>query len=153
MLEAGKKAPGFTAPTDGGEKLKLSDLKGRKVVLYFYPKDDTPGCTKEAVEFTAAKSAFDKAGAVIVGVSPDTTAKHEKFKDKHSLDVILVSDEDRKICEAYGVWVEKKNYGRTYMGVERSTFLIDEKGKLAKIWRKVRVKGHVEQVLASAQAL
>ena len=151
-LSVGDKAPAFTLATDGGGKFALSKADG-PVVLYFYPKDDTPGCTTEAIDFTAALPQFEKLGVQVVGVSKDTVAKHDKFKAKHNLGITLVSDEDGKLCEKYGVWVEKKNYGRTYMGIERSTFLIDDKGKIAAIWRKVRVKGHVEKVLEAAKAL
>lgn len=153
MAEIGDKAPTVSAPTDGGGTFKSSAMKGKPFVLYFYPKDDTPGCTNEAIDFTAHMAAFTKAGVAVFGVSPDSVARHDKFKAKHDLAVTLISDEDKAICEAYGVWVEKKNYGRTYMGVERSTFLIDAKGKIANAWRKVRVKGHVQAVLEAAQSL
>lgn len=153
MPELGKKAPAFTMPTDGGGKISLKDLKGQKVVLYFYPKDDTPGCTKEACGFRDALPDFSKIDAVIIGVSKDTVAKHDKFKEKYDLPFTLASDEDGKVCEAYGTWVEKSMYGRKYMGIERATFLIDEKGVLRGEWRKVKVKGHVEEVLDAAQAL
>jgi len=152
-LKEGDKAPDFDAPTDGGGKLKLSGLKGRKVVLYFYPKDDTPGCTKEACGFRDNLKAFGKADAEIVGVSRDSEAKHGKFKEKYELPFTLVSDADGKICEAYGTWVEKSMYGRKYMGIDRATFLIDEKGVVRKIWRKVKVPGHVEEVLEAAKGL
>ena len=147
----GAKAPNFSMDSTQGP-IKLADFKGRMLVLYFYPKDDTPGCTTEAKDFTALAKDFAKAGAAVVGVSRDTLAKHEKFAGKHELDVILGSDEDGKVCEAYGVWVEKQNYGRTYMGIERSTFLIGADGKLIRIWRKVRVKGHAEDVLEAAKS-
>ncbi len=153
MVEPGKKAPAFTMPTDGGGKISLKDLTGQKVVLYFYPKDDTPGCAKEACGFRDALPDFSKIDAVIIGVSKDTVAKHDKFKDKYDLPFTLASDEDGKVCEAYGTWVEKNMYGRKYMGIERATFLIDEKGILRGEWRKVKVKGHVEEVLEAAQAL
>ncbi len=153
MTDVGKSAPAFTAPTDSGGKIALKDLKGQKVVLYFYPKDDTPGCTTEAIDFSKQIKAFDKLGAVVLGVSKDTVAKHDKFKDKHNLKVTLVSDEDGKICEKYGVWVEKMNYGRKYMGIERSTFLIDDKGKVRNVWRKVKVKGHCDAVLEALKEL
>jgi len=153
MAELGKKAPAFTMPTDGGGKISLKDLKGQKVVLYFYPKDDTPGCTKEACGFRDALPDFSKIDAVIIGVSKDTVAKHDKFKDKYDLPFTLASDEDGKVCEAYGTWVEKSMYGRKYMGIDRSTFLIDDQGVLRGEWRKVKVKGHVEEVLEAAQAL
>jgi len=149
----GRKAPDFTAATDGGGKVKLSALRGGPVVLYFYPKDDTSGCTREAIEFTANLKAFKKLGATVVGISPDSAAKHDKFKAKHDLGVTLAADEDKKICERYGVWVEKSMYGRKYMGVDRSTFLIDGDGNVAKVWRKVKVPGHVDEVLAAAKAL
>lgn len=153
MIETGKVAPDFTAPTDGGGKLNLKSLRGKAVVLYFYPKDDTPGCTKEAIAFTEQIKAFEKAGATIIGVSKDTVAKHDKFRDKHGLKVTLVSDEDGKICEKYGVWVEKNMYGRKYMGIERATFLIDAKGKVRNIWRKVKVAGHSDAVLEAVKEL
>jgi len=153
MLETGKKAPAFSIETGEGSKTTLKDLNGKKVILYFYPKDDTPGCTKEAIEFSADLAKFKRANAVVIGVSRDPLAKHLKFKDKHDLKVILGSDESGAVTEKYGVWVEKKNYGRTYMGIERSTFLIDEKGVIRQIWRKVRVAGHVEDVLNAAKAL
>jgi peroxiredoxin Q/BCP len=147
MLEEGKKAPDFTLPGDGNDKIKLSALKGKPAVVYFYPKDDTPGCTKEAIAFTELLPEFDKAGATIIGISPDSVAAHDKFIAKHELGVRLAADEDNKVIDKYGVWVERTNYGRKYMGVERSTFLIDSKGKIAKIWRKVRVPGHAQAVL------
>jgi len=153
MVELGKKAPAFKMPTDGGGTVALKDLKGQKVVLYFYPKDDTPGCTKEACGFRDALPDFSKVDAVIIGVSKDTVAKHDKFKAKYELPFTLASDEDGAVCEAYGTWVEKNMYGRKYMGIERATFLIDEKGVLRGEWRKVKVKGHVEDVLETAQAL
>ena len=153
MVELGKKAPAFKMPTDGGGTVALKDLKGQKVVLYFYPKDDTPGCTKEACGFRDALPDFSKIDAVIIGVSKDTVAKHDKFKAKYELPFTLASDEDGAVCEAYGTWVEKNMYGRKYMGIERATFLIDEKGVLRGEWRKVKVKGHVEDVLETAQAL
>jgi peroxiredoxin Q/BCP len=147
MLEEGKKAPDFTLPGDGNDKIKLSALKSKPAVVYFYPKDDTPGCTKEAIAFTELLPEFDKAGATIIGISPDSVAAHDKSIAKHELGVRLAADEDKKVIDKYGVWVEKTNYGRKYMGVERSTFLIDSKGKIAKIWRKVRVPGHAQAVL------
>lgn len=151
-LKPGDPAPPFDLPTAGGGSVSLADLKGRRVVLYFYPKDDTPGCTQEALSFTEKAKAFASAKAVVVGVSRDSVAKHEKFSAKHSLNLVLASDEDGAVCEAYGVWTEKTLYGRKFMGIERSTFLIDEKGKLAHIWRKVRVPGHVEEVLKEVKA-
>jgi len=153
MAELGKKAPAFTLPTDDGGMISLKDLKGQKVVLYFYPKDDTPGCTKEACGFRDALPDFSQIDAVIIGVSKDSVARHDKFKAKYDLPFTLASDEDGKVCEAYRTWVEKSLYGRKYMGIDRATFLIDEKGVLREEWRKVKVKGHVEEVLAAAQAL
>jgi len=152
-ISEGDRAPDFTLPRDGGDTVSLKDFKGKKVVLYFYPKDDTPGCTTEAKDFTADAKAFEKAGAVIIGVSRDSVKRHDNFKAKHALSVILASDEEGKMLEDYGVWVEKMNYGRKYMGIERSTFLIDDKGKVQKVWRKVRVKGHAAEVLSCLQAL
>ena len=151
--EIGAPAPDFTLPADGGQTVALADLRGKKVVLYFYPKDDTPGCTKEAIAFTEHRAAFEDAGATIFGLSKDTVAKHDKFIAKHSLGIPLLSDEDGQVVEAYGSWVEKSMYGKTYMGIDRSTFLIDETGVLRQVWRKVKVKGHVEEVLAAVQAL
>ncbi len=153
MVEVGQKAPDFKMNTDGAGEVSLKGLKGKKVVLYFYPKDDTPGCTKEACGFRDSLPDFSKVDAEIVGVSKDTVAKHDKFKAKHELNFLLGSDEDGSVCEAYGTWVEKSMYGRKYMGIERATFLIDEKGVLQNVWRKVKVKGHVDEVLAAAQAL
>jgi peroxiredoxin Q/BCP len=150
---AGDKAPDFELPDDSGGKLSLKTFKGQKLVLYFYPKDDTSGCTKEAIDFNALKAAFHKAGTAIVGVSPDTAASHAKFKTKHKLELALASDEPKTVLEAYGVWVEKSMYGRKYMGVERTTFLIDSKGKIAAVWNKVKVPGHAEAVLKAAEAL
>src|SRR5688572_14355228 len=141
-LEPGQTAPNFNLPRDGGGMLALAELQGKKVVLYFYPKDDTSGCTAESIDFSARKPEFEKAGAIIIGMSPDSVKKHDKFKAKHGLEIDLVADEERKTLEAYGVWVEKSMYGRKYMGVERSTFLIDADGNIAKIWRKVKVPGH-----------
>ncbi|MGI9425633.1 MAG: peroxiredoxin [Hyphomicrobiaceae bacterium] len=153
MLDEGKKAPDFKLPKDGGETLHLANRKGRYVVLFFYPKDDTSGCTKEAIAFTSLASEFDSLGADIVGLSPDSVASHDKFKAKHDLTVDLAADEEKKVLEKYGVWVEKSMYGRKYMGVERTTVLIDPKGKIAKIWRKVKVPGHAEAVLAALREL
>lgn len=152
-LQIGDMAPQFELPRDGGGSLKLSDFRGRPVVLYFYPKDDTTGCTSEAVDFSRLKPEFDTIGAVVIGLSPDSVRKHDKFKAKHGLTVDLVSDEERKIIEAYHLWVEKQLYGRRYMGVERATYLIERDGKLAQIWRKVRVRGHAEAVLEAARKL
>jgi peroxiredoxin Q/BCP len=152
-LEVGDKAPDFDLPRDGGGSLRLSDFMGRPVVLYFYPQDDTTSCTSEAISFSQLRSQFAEAGAAVIGLSPDSTKKHDKFKAKHGLDVDLVADEQRKAIQAYGLWVEKQMYGRRYMGVERATFLIGPEGRIARIWRKVRVKGHAEAVLQAVQAL
>ena len=152
-LSEGDTAPDSTMPTDGGGTIRLSDLKGKPVILYFYPKDDTPGCTKEACGFRDSLPDFSGAGATVIGVSKDTVAKHDKFKAKYDLTFPLASDEDGAVCEAYGTWVEKSMYGRKYMGIDRATFLIDGDGKLAKIWRKVKVPGHVEDVLAAVKSL
>jgi peroxiredoxin Q/BCP len=151
--ETGNTAPDIHLPTDNGEDMTLSDLRGRKVVLFFYPKDDTNGCTKEAVAFSGLLDAFREAGAEIYGISPDSIASHAKFRKKHDLTVPLLSDEDRTAAEAYGVWKEKKMYGKSYMGVERSTFVIDEQGNIAQAWRKVKVPGHAEAVLEAVRAL
>lgn len=147
----GGRAPDFSMDSTQGP-IKLDDFKGRMLVLYFYPKDDTPGCTTEAKDFTSLAKDFSKAGATVVGVSRDSMARHEKFAGKHDLDLILASDEDGKVCEAYGVWVEKQNYGRTYMGIERATFLIGPDKKVIRIWSKVRVKGHAEDVLSAVKS-
>ncbi len=152
-LQEGDMAPDFTLPTDGEGAFTLSENRGKKVVLFFYPKDDTPGCTKEAIGFSEKLAEFQKAGAIVVGMSPDPVKKHDKFRDKHSLSVPLISDEEKSALEAYGVWVEKSMYGKTYMGVERSTVLIDDEGKIAKLWRKVKVPGHVDAVLEAVEAL
>jgi peroxiredoxin Q/BCP len=153
MALEGQKAPDFDLPTDGGARIKLSKLKGQPVVVYFYPKDDTSGCTKEAQAFTALAPEFDKAGVRVIGISPDSVASHAKFRSKYDLGIDLVADEEKKAIEAFGVWVEKSMYGKKYMGVDRSTFLIDGKGTIARAWRKVKVPGHAEEVLEAAQAL
>ena len=152
-LTTGQNAPDFELPRDEGGTRSLADLRGKIVVLYFYPKDDTSGCTAQAIDFSALKQDFDKAGAVVVGMSPDSVKSHAKFRSKHGLAVELVADEERKALEAYGVWVEKSMYGRKYMGVERSTFLIDRDGQIARIWRKVKVPGHAQEVLDAARGL
>ena len=152
-LEPGDKAPSFALETDGGGRVTLASLKGHPFVLYFYPKDDTSGCTKEAIDFTAAKKKFDGLGVAVVGVSKDTALSHDKFKAKHKLKVTLASDPETKMAGAYGVWVEKSMYGRKYMGMERATFLVDAKGVIRNIWRKVKVPGHAEAVLAAAKLL
>lgn len=153
MLQDGEIAPDFSLHDDAGSTVRLSKLKGRPVVVYFYPKDDTSGCTQEAKDFSCLADDFGKAGAEVIGVSPDSAASHKKFKTKHNLPLRLLADENKDAANAYGVWVEKSMYGRKYMGVERSTFLIDSKGKLARSWRKVKVPGHAEEVLAAVKAL
>ena len=150
VLTEGDPAPDFALPRDGGDIVKLSDFADGALVIFFYPRDDTRGCTKEAVGFTAAAADFAAAGVEILGGSKDTVAKHEKFRDKHGLGVPLLSDADGDMCERYGVWVEKSMYGKTYMGIERTTFLIGADGAIRKIWRKVKVPGHVDAVLAEA---
>ena len=152
-LAIGDIAPVFELSRDGGGTVSLKEFSGKPVVLYFYPKDDTEACTKEAISFTALLPEFEKAGASIIGVSPDTVKKHDKFAKKHNLSVILGSDEDTGLANLYGVWKEKSMYGRTYMGVERTTFLIGADGRIAKIWPKVKVAGHAEQVLESLKTL
>lgn len=153
MPDEGQAAPDFELTGDDGRLVRLGKLKGGPVVLYFYPKDDTSGCTAEAKAFTALADAFKTAGATIIGISPDSVASHQKFKKKHALSVNLVADESKSAAEAYGVWVEKSMYGRKYMGVERSTFLVDKGGRIAKVWRKVKVPGHADEVLAAVKAL
>ncbi|MFO0998552.1 MAG: thioredoxin-dependent thiol peroxidase [Alphaproteobacteria bacterium] len=150
-LKIGDRAPAITLPTDGGGTVRLSELKGKKVVLYFYPKDDTSGCTKEACEFRDAHKAFKKLGVEIIGVSKDSVERHDKFKEKYDLPFALGSDAEGKASAAYGTWIKKTLYGRNYMGMERATFLIDEKGVIRGMWRKVKVAGHVEEVLAAAK--
>lgn len=152
-IDVGDKAPDFTLPTDGGGEISLKKLKGNPVVVYFYPKDDTPGCTTEAKDFAAQYKKFAKAGAAIVGISKDSAKRHDNFKKKYALPFVLASDEDGVACEAFGVWVQKKLYGREYMGIERATFLIDAKGKIARVWHKVKVKGHADEVLAAVAEL
>ncbi|MFT6088901.1 peroxiredoxin [Sulfitobacter sp.] len=153
MPEISQPAPEFTAPVTGGGTVSLSGLRGKSIVLYFYPRDDTPGCTKEAIGFSEHLQAFKDAGAEVFGVSRDTMAKHDKFTAKHELTVPLLADEDGSLTESYGVWVEKNMYGKKSMGIERATFLIDGQGNIARIWRKVKVPGHVEEVLEAVQAL
>jgi peroxiredoxin Q/BCP len=152
-LAEGDPAPDFDLPTDGGGQTGLKELKGKAVVIYFYPKDDTSGCTAEAIAFNGLRAKFAAAGASVVGVSPDSAASHDKFKRKHDLKIALAADPGRSAIEAYGVWKEKSMYGRKYFGVERSTFLIRPDGRIARIWRKVKVPGHAEEVLAAAKAL
>jgi peroxiredoxin Q/BCP len=152
MLQAGDKAPAFDLPTDTG-RVSLASLKGKKIVLYFYPKDDTSGCTSEALQFSSEVEEFAKLGAVIVGVSKDSAASHAKFRLKHDLTVELAADTTGEIVETYGAWVEKSMYGRKYMGIDRSTFLIDADGVIREVWRKVKVPGHIKAVLTAARAL
>lgn len=152
-LAIGDKAPPFTLPRDGGEQVSLKDFKGRNLVLFFYPKADTPGCTTESIAFSKLRAAFAKTGTDIVGVSADSVAKQDKFKAKHKLTVPLGSDESKKMLEAYGAWGEKSMYGLKFIGVFRKTFLIGADGRIVKIWPKVKVKGHAEEVLAACQAL
>lgn len=152
-LTQGDIAPDFDLDADGGSRISLSALKGGPVVVYFYPKDNTPGCTKEAIAFTDQIDAFKACGATIVGISPDTARKHDNFIAKHSLAVRLGADTEKTTAEAYGVWVEKSMYGKKYMGVERATFLVDADGKIAQIWRKVKVPGHADAVLEAVKAL
>ncbi len=152
-IEAGQPVPDFTLPRDGGGMLGPQDFRGRKLVIYFYPKDDTRGCTTEALAFTARLADFEAAGAAVVGISKDSVKSHEKFCRKHGLGVPLLSDEDGEVVARFGVWVEKSMYGRTYMGIDRSTFLVDAQGIVARVWRKVSVPKHVDEVLAAAQAL
>ena len=153
MTDAGSPAPDFTLPRDGGEDVTLSALQPKPVVLFFYPKDDTSGCTKEAIAFTGLLPEFEAAGAVVYGISKDPVAKHEKFIAKHELGMPLLSDAESDVCEKYGTWVEKSMYGKKYMGIERSTFLIDGTGKIREAWRKVKVPGHAEAVLEAVRAL
>jgi peroxiredoxin Q/BCP len=152
-LAPGAKAPAFTLPRDGGGSVSLTDFAGRAVVLYFYPRADTPGCTKEAIDFSRLKGAFAKAGAEVLGVSADPVPAQDKFKAKHKLAIALASDEKHRMLEAYGVWQEKSMYGRKFMGIARMTFLIDADQRIARIWPKVSVAGHAEEVLAAVKAL
>lgn len=152
-LKIGDQAPDFTLPTDGNGEVTLSKFSGEKVVVYFYPKDNTPGCTKESCAFRDHKQGFDQLGVQIIGISKDSVKKHDNFKAKHELNFPLASDENSDVCERYGVWVEKSMYGKKYMGIERATFLIDENGQIAEIWRKVKVPGHVEAVRDAIEGL
>ncbi|HND50903.1 MAG TPA: thioredoxin-dependent thiol peroxidase [Pirellulaceae bacterium] len=152
-IEEGAKAPAFTATADDGKKVKLSEFKGKPVVLYFYPKDDTPGCTKEACAFRDRKEELTKLGAVVLGVSPDDVASHVKFREKYSLNFPLLADPDHSLAETYGAWREKNMYGKKSMGVQRSTYLIDGAGVVARVWKRVQVEGHDEQVLAALREL
>ncbi|MEQ8297264.1 MAG: peroxiredoxin [Nitratireductor sp.] len=151
--EIGQQAPDFDLPRDGGGSLKLSDLRGKPVIVYFYPKDDTSGCTTEGKDFSALLPEFEKAGATVIGISPDSAKSHDKFKAKHGLSVVLVADEDKSAIQDYGVWVEKSMYGRKFMGVERTTILIDKDGRVARVWNKVKVANHAAEVLEATKAL
>ena len=153
MPEYSDLAPNFTLPRDGGDTVSLADLRGDSVVLFFYPRDDTPGCTKESIGFSQTLQSFADAGVQVFGVSRDSVASHDKFVAKHELTTPLLSDEDGAMCEAYGVWKEKNMYGKKFMGIERSTFLIDQAGRIAKVWRNVKVPGHVKEVLEAARKL
>jgi thioredoxin-dependent peroxiredoxin len=153
MVDVGQMAPDASYDLAGGARGKISDFLGKKLVVYFYPKDDTPGCTKEAQGFTALMPDFEKAGAAVLGISKDSVKSHEKFAGKYGLSVVLGSDGDGSVCEAFGTWVEKSMYGKQYMGIERATFLIDASGKIAQVWRKVKVPGHAESVLEATRAL
>lgn len=153
MTEQGQPAPALDLPADNGGEVSLAALKGKPAVVYFYPKDDTTGCTREALDFTALAADFAALGVSVIGVSKDTVKKHDRFKAKHDLNLILASDEDGAACEAWGVWVQKKLYGREYMGIERASFLIDAEGKVARVWRNVKVAGHAQAVLDAARAL
>lgn len=153
MIDIGQTAPDFTLPQDGGADVTLSALRPAPVVLYFYPKDDTSGCTKEAIAFSGLLSEFEAAGARVFGISKDGVDKHGKFRTKHDLSVPLLSDEASDVCERYGTWTEKSMYGKKYFGIERSTFLIDGAGKVARVWRKVKVPGHAEEVLEAVRSL
>lgn len=153
MVDVSDTAPDFTLPRDGGETVTLSDFRGTAVVLFFYPRDDTSGCTRESIAFSGALPAFETTGTRVFGISKDSVKSHDKFVAKHGLTVPLLSDEAGTVCEDYGVWQEKSMYGKTYMGIVRSTFLIDAEGKVARVWRNVKVPGHVEEVLEAAQTL
>ena len=152
-LSVGAAAPDFELPASGGGTVSLASMKGKAVVLYFYPKDDTSGCTRQAIDFNRLRGEFVKANAEIVGVSPDSVASHDKFRSKHTLDIPLAADEEKAMLEAYGVWAEKSMYGRKYMGVERTTVLIGPDGRVARLWDKVKVAGHADEVLAAAKSL
>ncbi|SMO38185.1 peroxiredoxin Q/BCP [Balnearium lithotrophicum] len=152
-IEEGKRAPNFCLENDEGKKVCLEDFKGKWVVLYFYPKDNTPGCTKEAEDFSERTDEFDKLNAVVLGVSPDSVESHRKFKEKRNLKVTLLSDESKEILKTYGVWQKKKMYGREYFGVVRTTYLIDPEGTVRKVWKRVRVKGHADKVLETLRKL
>jgi thioredoxin-dependent peroxiredoxin len=153
VLKVGDRAPAFTLPATGGQSISLDGLKGRKAVIYFYPKDDTSGCTLEAQDFQALKPEFASADTEIIGISADSVKSHEKFGSKYGLDFSLASDESKTMLQAYGVWVEKSMYGRKYMGIERTTLLLDRDGTIVKIWPKVKVPGHAQEVLEAAKTL
>lgn len=153
VLQEGDKAPDFHLPRDGGGEVTLASFRGRKLVLYAYPKDDTTGCTQEAIDFNRLRRDFAACDTEVVGVSPDPAKRHDRFKQKHELGLTLLADESQILANAYGIWVEKSMYGRKFMGIERATFLIDTQGRIARIWRKVKVAGHAEEVLAAARAL
>lgn len=153
MLKEGDKAPAFSLPAGTGEKISLKELKGGMVVLYFYPKDLTPGCTQEACDFRDSRTAFKRLGAVVLGISRDSVASHQKFKARHELPFPLLADEEGKVCEAYGVWKEKSLYGRKFMGIERTTFVIGPDGRIARIFPKVKVKGHIDEVLEACRKI
>ncbi|WP_292023813.1 MULTISPECIES: peroxiredoxin [unclassified Brevundimonas] len=153
MIEQGHPAPALDLPTDGDGRVSLTALRGKPAVVYFYPKDDTTGCTREAQDFTALAADFAALGATVIGVSKDTVKKHDRFKAKYDLAVVLASDEDGAACEAWGVWVQKKLYGREYMGIERATFLVDADGRVARVWRYVKVADHAAAVLEAVKAL
>lgn len=153
MLTPGSAAPDFTLPRDGGGDVSLSALKGAPVIVYFYPKDNTPGCTTEALDFTAKQQDFADHSCTVLGISKDSVKKHDNFRDKHNLTVTLLSDADSDVCERYGVWKEKKMYGKTFWGIERTTLLIDSNGDVARVWNKVKVAGHVDEVLEALKAL
>lgn len=153
QIKPGNPAPDFTLPGSGENRISLSDYRGRIVVLFFYPKDDTSGCTAEAISFSELKAEFDTLGAAVIGLSPDSVKSHDRFRAKHQLTVDLASDEEKAVLQAYGVWVQKSMYGRKYMGVERTTVLIDRNGKIARVWNKVKVPGHAAEVLEAAKAL
>ena len=152
-LQSGDPAPDFQLPGDAGQRINLVSFAGKKLVLYFYPKDDTSGCTREAIDFNGLRAAFAEADTAVVGVSPDSPTSHDKFKAKYKIEFALASDENKNVCQAYGVWAEKSMYGRKYMGVERTTYLIDRTGRIAHVWPKVQVPGHAEAVLAAAREL
>lgn len=152
-LAKGDKAPDFTLPCDGGGSVSLSDYAGRPVIVYFYPKDDTPGCTKQACGFSESIEQFNQSDCAVIGISKDSVAKHDKFKAKYNLSFPLASDEHNDVCEQYGVWTEKSMYGKKYWGIERTTFLLDSNHKIAEIWTKVKVDGHIDEVIAATQQL